>query len=182
MTDVRILFEFDETSMQTVEQFRAQGQSLTEGPLVHPSTGELRILLIPEESTRMAAEAEGREPDTQLYEYCARCERAMHWERAPDGILVCARCGNDTCYLCAHTYPVLRVCSRCGPQCQACQQALDAARYAFLREHARSQRLHQEGRISWYLPAWVCEGFAPTWDEAVDAAMHAAEGEAHGTA
>lgn len=133
----------------------------------------------------MVSEAEGcqqqSEHDTRLYEYCARCDRTMRWERNPAGTLACARCGNETCYLCDHAYPALRFCSRCALWCAACNQALDAARYAFLRAHAHHCPMHPDGRASWYLPERICGMLALTWDEAIDQAMRAAEGVTHGT-
>ena len=37
------------------------------------------------------------------------------------------------CTFCSHAYPASRLCVRCGPQCVPCQQALDAARWRYLR-------------------------------------------------
>ena len=42
-----VIFEFDEASLQTVEQLRAQGHDIRVVTIVHPTTGVRRDLLLP---------------------------------------------------------------------------------------------------------------------------------------
>ena len=81
------------------------------------------------------------------------------------------------CWVCQHTYPALRICSRCGPDCAQCQQARDAARYAFLRQHAQGDSPHMDGTSVWHLSSVAFSQRATTFDAAIDAAMRRPEAE-----
>lgn len=84
------------------------------------------------------------------------------------------------CYICHHTYPALLVCSRCSVACAVCNQALDAARYAFLHDAAASCRsLSMDGNATWFVPSSTCQRRARSFDEAIDLAMHAHEESPH---
>ena len=76
------------------------------------------------------------------------------------------------CDICHHAYPALRVCSRCGPGCPLCQQALDAARFAWLAAHATFTEDH--GGRHWRI---ALPRIGHGWDvhTAVDQAMRKQE-------
>lgn len=79
------------------------------------------------------------------------------------------------CEICRHTYPALRLCSRCGPACAPCQQALDAARWRFVVTLMQPLSLHMDGTALWRLPFSSILPRARSIADAVDTAMHAAE-------
>lgn len=79
------------------------------------------------------------------------------------------------CHICHHQYPSLRLCSACGPACEPCQQALDAARYRFLRANAQPFNLTMDAVAHWHIPSFVFGIPTRTFDLSVDRAMEAME-------
>ena len=81
----------------------------------------------------------------------------------------------QACWVCQHSYPALRLCSRCGPGCVACQQALDAARYVFLRTISQAYSPTMDGTSLWHVPSYAFYKRARSFNEAIDLAMRTAE-------
>ena len=75
------------------------------------------------------------------------------------------------CSVCHHTSPALRICSRCGPQCAACQQAVDAARYQHIRHRVASLSRGIDGPSRWYLVTWVLGMAGASLEAGLDTAL-----------